>query len=140
MASYSETHDALTGLPNRCGIDELARALALDAKSDLVLVLIELQALGTDLCKTIGQRLRACARGDDVVAYLDDDRFAVLLTPRIDADGEDKLLARLRTAIGADMLGIDAALGVAHCPEDGTQLEQLLAHASRRMRGAAIAH
>ena len=140
MASYRETHDELTGLPNRRGIDELAHALALDAKSDLVLVLIELQSSGQDLRRTVAQRLRACARGDDVVAHLDDGRFAVLLTPRIDADDEDRLLARLRTALGADLPDTDPTLGVAHCPEDGTRLEQLLACASRRLRGVAAAH
>jgi len=140
MQSYPETHDELTGLPNRCGVDELARALVLDAKSDLVLVLIELPPLTDDMRRTIGQRLRVCARGDDVIARISEDRFAMLLTPRIGPDGEDKLLARLRIAVGAQLLGIIAAFGVARCPEDGTGFENLLTCAAARLRDAAVAH
>jgi diguanylate cyclase (GGDEF)-like protein len=139
-STYVETHDELTGLPNRRCVDELAHALALDAKSALVIVLIELPQVDDALRKIIAQRLRTCARGDDVVACLDDNSFAVLLTPHIGPDGEDKLLGRLRIAVGTDMLGLTATIGIARCPEDGTRLEQLLAKADQRMRNAALAH
>ena len=128
------THDELTGLPNRGCIDELAHALALDAKSDLTIVLIGLADLSNDMRKMIAQRLRACARGDDVIARIGEDRFAMLLTPRLGPDQEDKLLGRLRTAIGVHVLGIAATFGIAHCPEDGTNLDELLAHAGHRLR------
>src|SRR4051812_20956770 len=95
MQSYLETHDELTGLPDRGCVDRFARALALDAKSDLVVVLVELPPLNDGMRKTIVQRLRACARGDDVLARIDADRFALLLTPRLGANDEDRLLMRL---------------------------------------------
>ena len=138
--AHELTHDELTGLPNRRSMDALASALALDAKSDLVLVLIELPPLTDDTRRTIGQRLRVCARGDDVIARISENRFAMLLTPRIGRDDEDKLLARLRIAVGAQLLGIVAAFGVARCPEDGTGFETLLACADARLRDAAVAH
>ena len=140
MQPYPETHDELTGLPDRHSIDRLARALALDAKSDLVVVLIDLPPLADGMRKTIAQRLRACARGDDVIARVGDDRFAVLLTPRIGPDDEDRLLARLRTATGAQVLGFNAGFGIARCPEDGTDVEALLARAASRLRDATVAH
>lgn len=140
MQPRLETHDELTGLPNRRCVDELGRALALDAKADLVVVLMDLPPLSDGMRKTIAQRLRACARGDDVIARIGDDRFAVLLTPRIGPDDEDKLLARLRIASGAEVLGINAEFGVARCPEDGTDVETLLACAAVRLRNAAVAH
>jgi len=135
-----ETHDALTGLPNRRCVDDLVRALDLGARSDLVLVLIDLPCLADGMRKTIAQRLRACARSDDMLARLGDDRFALLLTPRLAQGEEEKLLGRLRTAIGAHVFGIAAEFGIARCPEDGTSLEQLLAEASQRLRSGTTAH
>lgn len=140
MQPHVEKHDELTGLPNRSCVAELGRALALDAKSDLVIVLIELPPLADGMRKTIAQRLRACARGDDVLARIDDDHFALLLTPRLGVGDEDRLLARLRIATGAQVLGFSAALGIARCPEDGTDVEALLAHAATRLRDAEVAH
>jgi len=140
MHSYVETHDELTGLPNRRCVDDLVQALHLDAHADLVVVLIELPCLSDVLRKAIATRLRTCARGDDMIARVGDDRYAMLLTPRIGADEESKLLARLSTAIGVHVLGITAAFGIARCPEDGTNIEQLLARAGTRMREAAVAH
>ena len=137
MQPHLETHDELTGLPNRHCVDELGRAMALDAKSDLVVVLMQLPPLSDGMRKAIAQRLRTCARGDDVIARIGDDCFAVLLTPRIGPVDEDKLLARLRIATGAQVLGISAAFGIARCPEDGTDVDALLAHAGARLRDAA---
>jgi GGDEF domain-containing protein len=140
MHSYVETHDELTGLPNRRCVDDLARAMHLDDHADLVVVLIELPSLSDALRKAIATRLRACARGDDMIARVGDDRYLMLLTPRIGADEESKLLARLRTALGTHVLGITAQFGIARCPEDGTDIEQLLAHAGARLREQTVAH
>lgn len=138
-SAYLETHDELTGLPNRRCVDELACALCLDQKSDLVVVLVDFGTTHAGALKAIAQRLRDCARGDDVVAHLDDGRFALILTPRISHDDEAKLLLRLRAAIAEPVAtsagSVSATLGVAYCPEDGTSLERLLAQASLRMRG-----
>ncbi|HXD52547.1 MAG TPA: diguanylate cyclase [Burkholderiales bacterium] len=139
-SAYVETHDELTGLPNRRCVDELARALALDAKSALVVMLIELPKIDAQMRKIIAERLRACARGDDVIACVGDGRFAVLLTPHIGPDAEGKLLARLRIAIGSNLLDVPATIGVARCPEDGTSIDQLLAQASSRMRVQDASH
>ena len=140
MHSYFETHDELTGLPNRRCVDDLTQALHLDAHADLVVVLIELPCLDDALRKAIAGRLRACARGDDMIARIGEDRYIMLLTPRIAAEEESKLLGRLRTAIGTHVLGITAAFGIARCPEDGTSIEQLLAQASARIREQTVAH
>jgi len=140
MQSHAEMHDELTGLPNRRGVDDLMRSLHLDQKSDVVLVLIELPSLSDATRRALAYRLRGCARGDDVIARVGDDRYAMLLTPRISADGEDKLLARLHVATGAQVLGISVAFGIARCPEDGTSFEELLACAGARLREPAVAH
>lgn len=151
MASaYAETHDQLTGLPNRRCVEELARALSLDARSDLVVVLLDFDfhtQLPRDRAVTIiAQCLRSCARGDDLVARMSEERFLMLLTPRIAEAEESRLLSRLRAAIAGliaqdvDMAGVSAAIGVAHCPEDGVAIDQLLLRASARMQRAIVAH
>ena len=146
--AYVATHDELTGLPNRRCIDELARALGLDEKSDLVVVLIALNGIETvdedtgsikrdDVLKTLAHGVRSCARSDDVVARLSPSQLVLLLTPRIGGDEEARLLGRLRAAIAeplSHLQGVSACVGVARCPEDGTALEALLAAAERRMR------
>jgi diguanylate cyclase (GGDEF)-like protein len=148
-----ETYDELTGLPNRWCVEQLAVALSLDDKSDLVVVLMDIDfhaecspARRDHALKTIAQRLRTCARGDDLVARMSDERFVMLLTPRIAADEETRLLSRLRAAIAEpiaediDMAGVSAQLGVAHCPEDGVTLDQLLLRASASMQRETVAH
>jgi diguanylate cyclase (GGDEF)-like protein len=147
---FLATHDERTGLPNRAFIEELTRALGLDAGTDLVVIAINLResngaaddragVVEDHVLNTIAQRLRLCARGDDVVARVGADKFVLLLTPRIAPEEEARLLERLRRAIaepiltGADWLGLSAKVGVAYCPEDGVTLDQLLAQADRRV-------
>jgi diguanylate cyclase (GGDEF)-like protein len=146
--AYIATHDELTGLPNRRCIDDLARALGLDAKSDLVVVLIALDGIEAvdddtssvkrdDVLKTLAHGVRGCARSDDVVARLSPSELVLMLTPRIGGDEEARLLERLRRAIAeplSHLQNVSARVGVARCPEDGTALEALLAAAERRMR------
>ena len=134
---HAHRYDELTGLPNRSCIEDLARAVIVDAKSDLVVVLIDLPDVSDEMRKSTAQRLRAGARGDDVVARISADRFAMLLTPRLGPGEEERLLTRLRTALGADPPGIAATFGIARSPEDGTSLDDLLACASQRLRGTA---
>jgi len=144
--AYVETHDELTGLPNRKCIDELARALGLDEKSDLVVVLIALNGEVSDdgdapvkrddILKTLAHSVRLCARGDDVVARLSESQLVLMLTPRIGSEEEARLLARLRGAIAesiSHVAGMSVSVGVAYCPEDGITLDQLLAEAGRRI-------
>jgi diguanylate cyclase (GGDEF)-like protein len=152
-SAHVERHDELTGLPNRRCVEELAHALSLDDKSDLVVVLMEFDfdaahAPGRrdHTIKTIARRLRACARGDDVVARMSEDCFVQMLTPRVGQNEEAGLLERLQATIAkpivddTGILQISARLGVARCPEDGLSLDQLLACARARMQRDAVAH
>jgi diguanylate cyclase (GGDEF)-like protein len=152
MASaYADTHDLLTGLPNRRCVEELTKALALDRNSDLVAVLIDFglpgdipSALRDETLRAMAQRLRTCARGDDVVALLNDNCFLILLTPRIGRDEEMRFLERLRTALAEPLTTTSALLvanvGLARCPEDGVTLDELLARATSRLPGQSLAH
>src|SRR5690242_210751 len=84
QADTQASYDAITGLPDRRCIEELARALTLDQKSDLVVVLIGLDGFDAAserdaLLKTLAQRVRLSARSDDVVARIGDKQFLILL-------------------------------------------------------------
>lgn len=141
------THDSLTGLPNRLLLREqtdraIARAQSGGHRS--ALLLIDLDGfkeindtlghhIGDSLLKLLAHRLRAAVgeRGS-TLARLGGDEFAIVL-PRI--DGEDQAAAyahqirsSLRRPFSLDgvTLEVGASIGIAICPEHGTDSSSLL--------------
>jgi diguanylate cyclase (GGDEF)-like protein len=103
-------HDALTGLPNRSMLDDRITA-ALAEETPGVLLVLDLDgfkevndrfghALGDHLLLEVTARLRAVLGADALLARLDSDEFAVLLTgaeqPRAEACANDILVAMRR--------------------------------------------
>jgi diguanylate cyclase (GGDEF)-like protein/PAS domain S-box-containing protein len=145
--------DHLTGLPNRALlVDRLEQALeTLQRTGDsLAVCFIDLNgfkavndthghAAGDTLLKVIAGRLQDCVRPQDTVARLGGDEFVVLLNPLAHVREVDAILARVRqtVALAVDVPGaqcsVTAAMGVAYCPEDGTDAQALLVVADRRM-------
>jgi len=85
-------------------------------------------AIGDELLKTVANRLFDALSDDDLLARLDSDEFAVLLTrqsPTQEAFGREalalaeKLRAELRRGFEVDkeLLHLDAAVGIALCSE-----------------------
>ena len=144
--------DALTGLPNRRGLQEhLARALPHANPQQLVAVyLLDLDGfkpindryghdVGDALLVAVGQRLQAQVRGTDVVARLGGDEFVVLATGLADeataqAVGQ-KLLATASTAF--DVVGqrceVGLTVGYALAPLDACTADELLKRADAAM-------
>jgi len=93
---------------------------------------------GDRLLQEVGHLMRESARAYDVVARIGGDELAVLL-PEQSADGAAALADRIREQIPAHrkVLGFesswDLTVGAAAFPEDGDDLEQLLATADRRL-------
>jgi len=139
-------HDALTGLSNRAQlIEKLENALVLlpGRGGYLAVHFIDLDhfkevndTLGHDggdfLLKTVGERLRAVTRAEDIVARLGGDEFVVVQT---DVSGRDQVEAftrRLISAVTAPMTlkeqetAVTISVGVALAPADGTDPERLL--------------
>ncbi|MDP2006285.1 MAG: diguanylate cyclase [Rubrivivax sp.] len=151
LRTLSQT-DALTGLPNRRGLQQqLAAALPRASPQRLLaLFLLDLDGfkpvndryghdVGDALLRAVGHRLQAQLRGSDVVARLGGDEFVVLV-----GDLADEAAA---LAVGQKLLGaIDAPFLVAgqHCevgltagyalaPLDGSTADELIKRADAAM-------
>jgi len=100
---WASEHDALTHLPNRRSFQSRLQAAtlrAMQAGEQVGLLLIDLDhfkhvndslghSAGDELLKIVGERLRNCVRGNDLVARIGGDEFAILLE---DVDCADALL------------------------------------------------
>lgn len=150
------THDALTGLPNRHYLllelhAELTRAQATGDR--LALLYMDLDGfkavndsaghdVGDQVLREVATRLQLGLRQSDLVARIGGDEFVVLLRGSTDADAAgrvaDALHARLTEAHlpGKNALALDASIGIACFPDDGSTAEKLLAHADRAMYAA----
>jgi len=153
-AAHRATHDPLTGLANRVlFVDQLDRALALgdryNRKTGLLFVDLDGfkaindtkgHAKGDALLRAVSTRLLACVRRSDSVARLGGDEFVVLLpdvTSRRDVwHVKETILESLQTAIsitGDEALIVEASIGSAMSPLDGTTAQDLLAAADSDM-------
>ena len=150
-------HDALTGLPNRILLaDRLRQAIPLTARlhSLTAVCFIDLDgfkavndrlghAAGDQLLQVVARRLQTCVRSNDTVARLGGDEFVLLLTHLQSRDECAQVLARVEQVIrepvdlgpGADAQ-VSASIGVAYCPDDGSDGEQLLKVADQAMYAA----
>jgi diguanylate cyclase (GGDEF)-like protein/PAS domain S-box-containing protein len=90
---WASEHDALTHLPNRRSFQSRLQAAtlrAMQAGEQVGLLLIDLDhfkhvndsfghSAGDDLLKVVAERLRSCVRGNDLVARIGGDEFAILI-------------------------------------------------------------
>ncbi|MGB8699203.1 MAG: diguanylate cyclase, partial [Thermosynechococcaceae cyanobacterium] len=142
-------HDALTDLPNRILFNdrlEVALASARRNEQTLAVLFMDLDrfkiindtlghSVGDALLQEVSQRLRTCLRDGDTVARWGGDEFTILL-PQIhgleDANSTvSRILESLKTAFQFNQheLYIDASIGIALFPQDGTEAETLLQNA-----------
>ncbi len=149
---HAAGHDALTGLMNRVTLGyEIDQALLAHQRDGtrFGLLLIDLDdfktvndtlghQVGDDLLTTIAERLRHNVRPGDLVARLGGDEFAVLV---FDAELDEVrgVAERMRAGVGSVLvieginLEVQMSLGIAVCPEDGTDTAALLRHADVAM-------
>jgi diguanylate cyclase (GGDEF)-like protein/PAS domain S-box-containing protein len=153
---YLASHDALTGLPNRHRLHQELRhqiEIAVQSGGALALLYLDLDGFkaandrsghraGDDILRDVARRLQQGLRQSDLVARVGGDEFVVLLpgcrgqaAARVVADG---LRARLVPPylLPDGPMHLDASVGVACFPVDGTDPETLLAHADRNMYAA----
>lgn len=145
--------DALTGLPNRVLFtDRLSAALGHAAPDDVALsvLLMDLDhfkyvndtlghPIGDLLLQQVANRLRAVVRPvTDVVARLGGDEFAILLPGASAADARrvGKAILRVLEApmtLEGHVVEIRASVGVAACPDHGSETSKLLRRAEVAM-------
>lgn len=152
MAESSATTDYLTGLPNARSLflhldSEVARSKR--AKAPLAVVVCDLDGFkqindqfghleGNRVLRAFAAKLRDASREYDYVARMGGDEF-VLVLPGLKVEAvheKEQRLRRLAIEAGRDVCSKDLlnlSVGHAFYPADGTDAEQLLAEADRRM-------
>jgi len=159
QAEDSATTDYLTGLPNaRSLFIHLTRELARCRRTSTTLAVMvcdldnfkQVNDLyghleGDNLLKDFAGHLRETCRGYDYVARMGGDEF-VLVAPGLSTEASSEKASRLhelaaevgRRIAGRDLVGL--SVGTAFCPEDGFDVERLLAEADRRMYSMKKVH
>jgi diguanylate cyclase (GGDEF)-like protein/putative nucleotidyltransferase with HDIG domain len=159
QAEDSATTDYLTGLPNaRSLFIHLTRELARCRRTSATLAVMvcdldnfkQINDLyghleGDNLLKDFAGHLRETCRGYDYVARMGGDEF-VLVAPGLSSEASGEKASRLhelaaetgRRIAGRDLVGL--SVGTAFCPEDGFDVERLLAEADRRMYSMKKVH
>ena len=153
---HQALHDDLTDLPNRALLYErMEAALAAAERSGepAALLLVDLDrfkevndTLGHDtgdrLLEEVAARLQGVVRRGDTLARLGGDEFAVLLRGLPDRGMAAELAGRLQEAIARPFMldevvaVLDASIGIAHCPEHGTDVHTLVQRADVAMYDA----
>jgi len=147
---YRASHDSLTGLSNREALhDALGAALAdLQDGEHAAVLLIDLDRFkevndtlghdaGDELLRDIARRLEETAN-DASVSRLGGDEFALVLSPTT-PEGAFALGYAVRRSIEAPHsirgipVSVDASVGIALAPEDGTNVGQLIRRADVAM-------
>ena len=153
---FLASHDPLTGLPNRHGLQQALQAAtehATRAGDGLALLYLDLDGFkaandrggheaGDRLLREVASRLKGGLREQDFVARLGGDEFVVLVSGCRDRAAAYAIAEHLRAQLrdpyqmpdGPIRLGV--SVGVACFPEDGRDPEALLAHADRAMYAA----
>lgn len=146
--------DALTELPNRTRFLETLASRCGDSAGVLVILGIDRfapinkalgHAVGDHLLKEIAGRLRLLVGQSGLVARLWGDEFAMLTGPADKTAAglfAQQVLLALRAPITVDgqRLDIDASLGIAGFPEDGTSVTGLMRRADLAMAAAKRRH
>lgn len=159
QAESSATTDYLTGLPNARSLfvhlaQEAARCRRM--KTSLAVLVCDIDGFkqindsfghleGDKLLREFTTRLKDVCRGYDYVARMGGDEF-VITAPGLTAEAAREKAERLNQAAiesGRHVCGRDLitlSVGMAFCPQDGTDVERLLAEADRRMYSMKQVH
>jgi diguanylate cyclase (GGDEF)-like protein/putative nucleotidyltransferase with HDIG domain len=159
QAESSATTDFLTGLPNARSLfvhlaQEVARSRRM--KTSLAVMVCDIDGFkqindsfghveGDKLLRDFSNRLKDASRGYDYVARMGGDEF-VITAPGLTVEAAQEKAQRLNQAAiesGRHICGRDLitlSVGTAFCPEDGFDVERLLAEADRRMYSMKQTH
>ena len=159
QAESSATTDYLTGLPNARSLfvhlaQEVTRSRRM--KTSLAVLVCDIDGFkqindsfghleGDKLLRDFSARLKDACRGYDYVARMGGDEF-VITAPGLTPDAAKEKAERLNQAAiesGRQVCGRDIitlSVGTSFCPDDGYDVERLLAEADRRMYSMKQSH
>jgi diguanylate cyclase (GGDEF)-like protein/putative nucleotidyltransferase with HDIG domain len=152
QAESSATTDYLTGLPNARSLfmhlaQEVARCRRM--KTSLAVLVCDIDGFkqindsfghleGDRLLREFTAQVKDVCRGYDYVARMGGDEFVITapgLTPEAAAEKAERLnqaaIESGGTVCGREVITL--SVGIAYCPDDGFDVERLLAEADRRM-------
>jgi len=152
-ARFLDSHDALTGLPNRRLFDDrLRQAIRLAQRRDRMVaaLLVRLddfretsEALGHSaadaVLREVAQRLASCMRKADTVARTGADEFGIVICDLKDEADCRVVTRKLQQVLAAEFaagehrLRLAASIGVSLFPADGGDGEALLRNADAAM-------
>jgi diguanylate cyclase (GGDEF)-like protein len=145
--------DPVTELPNRHAFNEKLQQLVVQTRKSsegVALVLLDLDnfkvindtlghAHGDALLRATAKRLRSTLRSSDIVCRLGGDEFAVMIWP-VQRPQEviltaERLVDRLAQPlmVGTQEIYVTASIGIATCPDDGTDVQALTSNADTAM-------
>jgi diguanylate cyclase (GGDEF)-like protein/PAS domain S-box-containing protein len=154
--SHLAQHDVLTGLPNRLLLnDRLGQAIALGQRRRTALAVLFLDIdgfkdindslghrTGDELLRSVAVRLRHALRPSDTTCRLGGDEFVVVL-PEIEHTRDATLVANhLLLAVSGPYqiddkaFRVTASIGIAICPDHGSDGDLLIARADAAMYDA----
>jgi diguanylate cyclase len=148
-------HDDLTGLPNRRSLYErlAAEMIKVSTGEEFSLLLVDLDRFkevndvlghqsGDDLLRQVAARFAREVRSEDLLARLGGDEFAVLVGGRGGAEAGLEIARRLSDALSQEFVlsgvpvHVEASIGIARYPMDGSDATTLLRCADAAMYAA----
>ncbi len=153
------SHDHLTGLPNRMLFSELSASHlsgARRARHLHALIFLDLDRfkavndrlghhVGDLLLQTVALRLRQVLRDSDLVCRQGGDEFVLLVNELASVEDAGRVALKIIQVVGAPCqleghdLEVRPSLGVALAPQDGMDMETLMARADSAMYAAKAA-
>ncbi|MDO9002294.1 MAG: EAL domain-containing protein [Aquabacterium sp.] len=148
-----EFYDPLTSLPNRALLHDRLKLAMADANrqgGSVGVVLLDIDhfqkindSLGTGagdvLLKSVASRLSQALREYDTVARLGGDEFAIIVPQIRQPSDLDVVASRIKHVFEASValndteIFVTASAGIAMFPADGTEVNELMAHADAAM-------
>lgn len=150
---FLATHDPLTGLPNRAEFERVCReaiARARRSRRRVALLYIDLDnfkpvndtyghAIGDEVLKTVGARMKQVVRETDTVARIGGDEFSVLLADLENISSSYTVASKLLDVLSQPVVTrrgshpVGASIGVSTYPEDANDPQTLLRLADAAM-------